>query len=155
MVIGVTHAVFSNTIKIFEFTGQINNLLPSLVANTASYMVASTLQKSLYTLLIEIKQLPLLPQMLKSSLFDKSAKYIMDRDPPFLLTNSVLSEVGSVLRQAEGNRSESVAVLEKSKHLVGIIETANLKEYLVNRFQEYKDENSSEEDIEVPDENNQ
>jgi H+/Cl- antiporter ClcA len=43
MVLCVTHSVVSNTIKIFELSGQITNLIPSLIANLTGYIIASSL----------------------------------------------------------------------------------------------------------------
>lgn len=61
LVTSTTHTIVSILVITFEYTQQIKALFPLLISMITGYTVASLLQTSLYKLLIQLKQLPLLP----------------------------------------------------------------------------------------------
>jgi chloride channel 2 len=62
---GVTHTV-SISIVVVEMTGQIQHLIPILVAVIVSNVISTLLQPSIYESDIMIKQLPYLPCIISS-----------------------------------------------------------------------------------------
>ena len=63
---GVTHTV-SISVVVAEMTGQIQHIIPVLVAVIVSNAISTLLQPSLYESIIMIKNLPYLPNILPSS----------------------------------------------------------------------------------------
>lgn len=62
---GVTHTV-SISVVVAEMTGQIQHIIPVLVAVIVSNAISTLLQPSLYESIIMIKKLPYLPNILPS-----------------------------------------------------------------------------------------
>lgn len=63
---GVTHSI-SICVVVSEMTGQIQHIIPVLVAVLVSNAISTLLQPSLYDSIIMIKKLPYLPDIISSS----------------------------------------------------------------------------------------
>lgn len=63
---GVTHSI-SICVVVSEMTGQIQHIIPVLVAVLVSNAISTLLQPSLYDSIIMIKKLPYLPGIISSS----------------------------------------------------------------------------------------
>jgi chloride channel 2 len=59
---GVTHTI-STSVIVFELTGQITHILPVMIAVLIANAIAQYLQPSFYDSIIQIKQLPYLPDL--------------------------------------------------------------------------------------------
>jgi len=72
----VTHTI-STSIIVFELTGQIQHILPVMLAVLAGNAVAQRLAPSIYDSIIQLKGLPYLPDIHASSNYSKTAGQIM------------------------------------------------------------------------------
>ena len=65
---------------VFEITGQLQYMLPVLVAVRISYGLGSTLTMSVYDVMMNMKGLPYLPSLRSLQLYNKVAQDIMETD---------------------------------------------------------------------------
>ena len=137
LVTGVTHTLAMAVIML-ELTGQMVLLFPMLVGVTTSYYVSKYFTLSIYYVIVEMKDLPFLPKLLKPELYDKTAKDIMEEDFPYLTKHSTIEEIGMVLAHSNF-KITSIPILEEGTlELEGSIQSGNLREYLVKETKRYK-----------------
>ena len=137
MVAGVTHTLAMAVITL-EVTGQMVLLFPVLMGVITAYYVSKAVTLSVYYVIVELKDLPFLPKLLKPQLYNKSAKDIMDVDFPYLTPNSSLEDIGLVLTHVNFRITAVPIVEEDSLELIGTVQTANLREFLVKEGKKYK-----------------
>lgn len=73
---GVTHTV-SISVVVAEMTGQIQHIIPVLVAVIVSNAISTLLQPSLYESIIMIKKLPYLPNILPSRSGNLPSEFVL------------------------------------------------------------------------------
>lgn len=87
---GVTHSI-SICVIVSEMTGQIQHIIPVLVAVLVSDAVSTLLQPSLYDSIIMIKKLPYLPDIISSRSGISINNYSYDLNPlTLIITNSCI-----------------------------------------------------------------
>jgi chloride channel 2 len=92
----VTHTL-SVVVIVFELTGQINYMLPLLIAVIISHILSQGLSMSIYDVLLDMKGLPYLPALRSQDLYDKNAIDLMSTDYNFLTFDSNLRDIGKVI----------------------------------------------------------
>ena len=137
LVTGVTHTLAMAVITL-EVTGQMVLLFPMLIGVVTSYYVSKAVTLSVYYVIVELKDLPFLPKLLKPQLYSKTAKDIMDVDFPYLTPNSCLEDVGLVLTHVNFRITAIPIVEEETLELIGTVQTANLREYIVKEGKKYR-----------------
>jgi len=100
MAAGVTRTV-SCAVMVFELTGQLNHMLPVLVAVLAAYGVGNMINKSIYDTMLELNNLPYLepPQLLEDS--KRTACDVMDRNISSLNCQSTYLDALVLLHQSK------------------------------------------------------
>lgn len=93
---GVTRAL-SVAVVIFEVTGQLKHMVPTLAAVLVSVVVANGINRSLYDTLIIMKQLPYMPHMRRDRSPSQRAYQIMHTDVIALNEDCTLGEIRSTL----------------------------------------------------------
>jgi len=137
LVAGVTHTLAMAVITL-EVTGQMALLFPMLMGVISSYYVSRAVTLSVYYVIVDLKDLPFLPKLLKPELYNKNAKDVMDVDFPCLTPNSNLEDAGLVL-SAVNYRITAIPVLEEETlELIATVQTANLREYLVKEAKKHR-----------------
>lgn len=93
---GVTRAL-SVAVVIFEVTGQLEHMVPTLAAVLIAVIVSNGINRSLYDTLIIMKQLPYMPHMRKDRLPTQKVHEIMRTDVVSLNEISTLGRVRTTL----------------------------------------------------------
>lgn len=137
LVAGVTHTLAMAVITL-EVTGQMVLLFPMLIGVITSYHVSKAVTLSVYYVIVDLKDLPFLPKILKPELYSKSAKDVMDIDFPYLTPNSTLEDVGLVLTHVNFRITAIPIVEEETLELIASAQTANLRDYLVKESKKHK-----------------
>lgn len=137
LVAGVTHTLAMAVITL-EVTGQMVLLFPMLMGVITSYYVSKAVTLSVYYVIVDLKDLPFLPKLLKPELYNKSAKDVMDVDFPYLTPNSTLEDAALVLSHVNYRITAIPVVEEESLELIATLQTANLREFLVKEAKKHK-----------------
>lgn len=93
---GVTRAL-SVAVVIFEVTGQLKHMVPTLAAVIVSVIVANGINRSLYDTLIIMKQLPYMPHMRRDRSPTQKVQQIMRTDVIALPRVSTLGDIRAIL----------------------------------------------------------
>lgn len=89
---GVTRAL-SVAVVIFEVTGQLKHMVPTLAAVLASVVVANGINRSLYDTLIIMKELPYMPHMRRDRSPSQKVHQVMRTDVIALREYSTLGQI--------------------------------------------------------------
>lgn len=93
---GVTRA-FSVAVVIFEVTGQLKHMLPTLAAVVIAVVVGNGINRSLYDTLIIMKELPYMPHMRRDRAPAQKVREVMRTDVIALREVSTLGEIRAIL----------------------------------------------------------
>ena len=138
LVSSVTHTL-AIAVVAFEVTGQINVLYPTLLGVILSYGISKFFSVSVYHVLVEIKNLPFLPKLLKAEYYKKNASELMEINFPYLTLESHVSDIAYVLTSINF-RVRSIPILadEMTMELLFCVQSANLREYLIKEYKKAK-----------------
>jgi H+/Cl- antiporter ClcA len=120
---GVTRAL-SCAVVIFEVTGQLKHMEPTLVAVALSVVVANTINRSLYDTLIIMKELPYMPHMRRDRSPAQVAAEVMHTDVVALYSHTTLGAVRAALDACP--RFDSFPVVNDSMLLLGSVRRRSL-----------------------------
>eukprot|EP01134_Creolimax_fragrantissima_P001931 CFRG1931T1 len=115
----VTHTV-STSVIVFELTGQIDHILPVMIAVLVANLIAQLSVPSFYESIIQLKNLPYLPDILTSKQYKLTAQDIMERVQYFIHPNSTYGDVQKLLIESS-LFSIPVVKSKESMMLVGSI----------------------------------
>lgn len=121
---GVTHTI-STSVIVFELTGQITHILPVMIAVLISVAIASLLQPSFYDSIIQIKELPFLPDLKLHKYYNLYASDIMRRDLLYLSYQSTYRDLRQLLKNSKHSSFPLVDNTE-SRVLIGSVSRLNL-----------------------------
>lgn len=129
----VTHTI-STSVIVFELTGQISHILPVMIAVLISNAIAQRLQPSIYDSIIDIKELPFLPDITagKQKYFDVCVDDFMIRSVKFITLTTTYRQLKSTLSHCEAKVLPLVNSVGDMV-LIGSISRAEL-ETLLNEF---------------------
>ena len=124
---GATHTVSTGVI-ILELTGQMNHMLPVLLAVLIARSVASNVSISIYDLLMSINGLPFLAAAELSELYNRVARDVMDRNPKFLTLKSTRKEAYALLVSTIGKASyDDIGIVDpEDDTLIGVVSRSGL-----------------------------
>nr|CAH0108614.1 unnamed protein product [Daphnia galeata] len=124
---GVTHTV-SISIVVVEMTGQIQHIIPILVAVIVSNVISTLLQPSIYESDIIIKQLPYLPCIIssRSAIHSIFVEHFMNRDVKYIWHGITYDELKNVIEENQGIRSFPLVVDTEQKILLGSVQRVEL-----------------------------
>ncbi|XP_075258339.1 chloride channel protein ClC-Kb-like [Convolutriloba macropyga] len=126
---GSVTRTISTSVIVFELTGQIAHSLPVLIAVILANMVAQCLQPSMYDSIIQMKQLPFLPDIVSATkdFYDITAEHIMQTRLSYICWKQPYKEVYSIIRNL--NKNEVVPLVEshESMVLLGTVRVAVLQ----------------------------
>lgn len=120
---GVTRAL-SCAVVIFEVTGQLKHMEPTLVAVALSVVVANCINRSLYDTLIIMKELPYMPHMRRDRSPSQAVSEIMHPDVVVLYNKSTLGAVRVALESCP--RFDSFPVVTDAMLLLGSVRRRSL-----------------------------
>lgn len=136
LVAGVTHTLAMAVITL-EVTGQMVLLFPMLMGVITSYYVSKAVTLSVYYIIVDLKDLPFLPKILRPELYSKTAKDVMEVDFPYLTPNSTLEDISLVLEHVKYRVTSVPIVEEETLELIASAQTANLRDYLVKEAKKH------------------
>jgi len=129
----VTHTI-STAVIVFELTGQISHILPVMLSVLISNAIARMFQPSIYESIIQIKELPYLPDVTVTGKYTKHMNVgrFMMRDVKFVSKTSTYRQLKLLLAQ---NRFKAFPMVDNSdsRILVGSVQRHDLQE-LVDDF---------------------
>nr|CAH0108618.1 unnamed protein product [Daphnia galeata] len=130
---GVTHSI-SICVVVSEMTGQIQHIIPVLVAVLVSNAISTLLQPSLYDSIIMIKKLPYLPGIISSSsaAYDIFVEDFMNRNIKYIWNGMTYQELKAVIKDKPKIRSFPLVDNPRHMVLLGSIQRGELIE-LVKR----------------------
>jgi H+/Cl- antiporter ClcA len=120
---GVTRAL-SCAVVIFELTGQLKHMEPTLIAVGLSVIVANSINRSLYDTLIIMKELPFMPHMRRDRSPAQNVSEIMRRDVIALHEITTLGLVRDALDSCA--RFDSFPIVTDDMMLVGSVRRRSL-----------------------------
>ncbi|KNC87698.1 hypothetical protein SARC_00204 [Sphaeroforma arctica JP610] len=121
----VTHTV-STSVIVFELTGQIDHILPVMIAVLVANLIAQLSVPSFYESIIQIKNLPYLPDLLTSKQYKLTAQDVMQQVNYFIHPQATYRQVRLILVECV---LESVPVVasKETMILVGSISRSALE----------------------------
>ncbi|XP_046643134.1 chloride channel protein 2-like isoform X1 [Daphnia pulicaria] len=124
---GVTHTV-SISIVVVEMTGQIQHLIPILVAVIVSNVISTLLQPSIYESDIMIKQLPYLPCIISSrgAIHSIFVEDFMNRNVKYIWHGITFGELKNLIADSQGIRSFPLLGDTEQKILLGSVQRVEL-----------------------------
>lgn len=88
----------STAVIVFELTGQLDHMLPVLVATLIAYSVSGMFTLSIYDVLLSLKGLPYLPRVHSAQLYALQAKDVMHTEPRYLTLFSTYRDALRLLK---------------------------------------------------------
>lgn len=130
VVASVTRTV-SVAMIVFELNGNLDYLIPVLFSVVISYAISNNLAMSIFDVLLDMKDLPYLPALKSTDLYDQTAGKIMNKNFLYLTADSRLKDI-VVLLQFLGPISKSVPIVEseENKILLYSVQAQSLRKYL-------------------------
>lgn len=124
---GVTHTV-SISVVVAEMTGQIQHIIPVLVAVIVSNAISTLLQPSLYESIIMIKKLPYLPNILpsRSAIHSICVEDFMNRNVKYIWHGITYGELKNIIGNSQGIRSFPLLGDTEQKILFGSVQRLEL-----------------------------
>jgi chloride channel 2 len=132
LIASVTHTL-SVVVIVFELTGQINYMLPLLMAVIISFILSQGLSMSIYDVLLDMKGLPYLPALRSQELYSLNAIDLMQTDLQVLTYESNLRDIGKVIQLSPKSFSR-VPIIDNERILCGTVSISDMKKVLTNRF---------------------
>ena len=127
---GVTRAL-SVAVVIFEVTGQLKHMVPTLAAVVVSVIVANGINRSLYDTLIIMKQLPFMPHMRRDRSPTQKVSHIMRTDVVALRQVCTLGDIRGTLDTFTS--FDSFPVVSDDGLLLGSVRRRSLLNLMNNR----------------------
>ena len=122
---GTIRAPITSVLIIFEMTSNYSLILPLMIANAVSYIIASRLQPvPIYEALLEQDGIHLAHSQPSSILSRVTAASVMTRE---VATLPVVSSVREALERAEETTHHGFPVVDGARRLVGFVTTGDLK----------------------------
>lgn len=127
---GVTRAL-SCAVVIFEVTGQLKHMVPTLVAVLLSVITANSINRSLYDVLIIMKQLPYMPHMRRDlSPRRQCVEDVMKKDVVMIERKGSVDDVRQVLDEYQQWDSFPVVDSKMERRVLGSVRRKTLVEML-------------------------
>eukprot|EP01119_Soliformovum_irregulare_P016972 TRINITY_DN4996_c0_g1_i4.p1 TRINITY_DN4996_c0_g1~~TRINITY_DN4996_c0_g1_i4.p1 ORF type:complete len:595 (-),score=108.49 TRINITY_DN4996_c0_g1_i4:40-1824(-) len=134
----VTHT-HSSAVVIFELTGQLQYVLPTLIATSTAIAVAKKLHRlGIYDNLIKLKGLPYLPDITKEGAFDIKAKDVMQAGVKYVVKGFAYEDVVKLLQETD-YPSFPVVDSPDTMILLGIVERTTFEKVQAEYFQKRRD----------------
>lgn len=126
----VTHTI-STAVIVFELTGQISHILPVMIAVLIANAIAQWLQPSIYESIIEIKDLPYLPELnsTKKKFYKIFVSDFMQKDVQFISYSTSYKALNSILETSQF-KSYPLVDSPKSMILIGSVQRGVLETML-------------------------
>eukprot|EP00794_Sanderia_malayensis_P015115 gene15115-16671_t len=136
----VTHTI-STSVIVFELTGQITHILPVMIAVLIANAVVQQLQPSFYDSIIEIKQLPYVPEMPRTR-YRINVGDIMNPRVFYITTKSTYMQLKNLLKKSN---LVSFAFVENqdSMILLGSLRRPELERLLLQQLEKGQKENGA------------
>jgi len=122
MAAGVTRTI-STAVIVFELTGQLNHMLPVLVAVLIATAVGNSLNASVYDTMMQLNNLPYLRPLPYHTASRHCAQDVMDTSVLALACPCTYMDARTLLRQ---NRFNEFPVVDASGHLIGSVRRSTL-----------------------------
>ncbi|KAL6067906.1 Chloride channel protein 2 [Balamuthia mandrillaris] len=132
---GVTRTI-STSVIVFELTGQLNHVLPVMVAVLIASAISSTFSLSIYDTLLQLKGLPYMPPFGYIRATNKKAKDIMQQDVVYLRKDSTYTDLARLL-ETSSHSSYPIVVNKESMSLYGAISRDGLEHMLERHEQKF------------------
>lgn len=130
----VTHTI-STSVIVFEMTGQMRLIIPVLIAVLISNAIAQQLAPSIYDSIIQMKNLPYLPDIHKAANYQKTAGQIMKYHVPMISLQTTYQQLSSILRNNPDIKSFPLVDTDLSRILLGAVSRAHLRNSLLRHVQ--------------------
>jgi H+/Cl- antiporter ClcA len=126
MAAGVTRTV-SCAVMVFELTGQLNHMLPVLVAVLAAYGIGNVFNSSIYDTMLELNNLPYLHPPSQHGTSSQAAHDVMDSRLLGLSRECTFLDIRAVLSSSDDVEFPIVASLGADRILLGAIRRSALE----------------------------
>jgi hypothetical protein len=133
---GATHSI-SAAIIIYELTGQSSYLLPMLAACLVANLTAQSISMSFFDVILLLKNLPHLPSIKTSTLYNLTAKDVMNKEL-FYLNNFTFINAIDLLFKIPDKHYHTVPIIDSSGIIKYTIKSRKIAKYLENLFESYK-----------------
>eukprot|EP01135_Chromosphaera_perkinsii_P002770 Nk52_evm138s226 gene=Nk52_evmTU138s226 len=110
----VTHTI-STSVIVFELTGQIQHILPVLIAVLIANAIAQSFSTSIYDSMIIMKKFPYLPDLRRGHLYKLSAGTIMTMDVCYV---SLASTIEDILHLLEQTTLKSYPLVDSASNMI-------------------------------------
>ena len=110
-------------------------MIPVLIGVLTSYAVANSIAISIYDVILQLKNLPFLPNLISDDTYSKNVGDIMTSKFLYLPSGSKLSDIPAILNKV-GKKPATIPVVDsrKQKTLLCTIQAQALKKYLIATF---------------------
>jgi H+/Cl- antiporter ClcA len=134
---GATHSI-SSAIIIFELTGQSSYLIPMLAACLIANLTAQSISMSFFDVILLLKNLPHLPSIKTSSLYNLTAKDVMSTDI-YRLENLTYMNALELLFSIPDKHYDTIPIIDQISGTIRYtIKSRKIAKYLFNLFESYK-----------------
>lgn len=135
---GATHSI-SSAIIIFELTGQTSFIIPMLVSCLFANLTSQAISSSFFDVFLLMKNLPHLPSIKNSNLYNLTAKEIMGREIYSINTKkiNVLNSLDLLLNIPK-KYGYSIPILDENRIIKYTLKPSKLAKYITNLFEDYK-----------------
>jgi hypothetical protein len=133
---GATHSI-SSAIIIFELTGQSSYLIPMLTACLIANLTAQSLSMSFFDVILLLKNLPHLPSIKTSLLYNLSAKDVMSTDV-YQITNFTYINTMELSFNIPDKQYDTIPILNEEGIIQYTVKTRKIVKYLETLYESYK-----------------
>ena len=96
---------------IFELNGQTSHMIPVLISVLCSYCIANQMAKSIFDVMLELKNLPFLPQLTNVKSYAQTAGDLMNKNFMYLTKNATLGDLTVIIGKV-GSQPYTIPVVE-------------------------------------------
>jgi chloride channel 2 len=115
---------------VFEIHGELTYLVPVLIGTIISYAISNSIGRSIFDILLDMKDLPYLPTIRAENMTLK-AEEIMKTGFDYLEIDSPLSDLNGLL----GDKQRVIPVVKWNGLLVWAVDVQWLRKYLIKKYE--------------------
>lgn len=130
----VTHTI-STSVIVFELTGQMHHILPVMIAVLIANAVSQKLSPSIYDSVLQIQNLPYIPDLRRGKSYTMPIKDVMVREVHFISLQCTYEKVTTLLNQCDDTVFPIVDSAQ-TKILMGAVRRTQLNE-MINSYLDF------------------
>lgn len=132
---GVTHTL-SIAVMVFELTGQLEHILPVLVAVLIAYSLSNGLCQSIYDVILNVKGLPYLPSMAVDA-HARTAAAVVRGEPAYITRKSTYLEVMHMLERHRDYSAFPCVQSDEDRFVIATVLVHRLRQAVAARRNAY------------------